>query len=274
MTSTRLSPVAWLLAFIAAASIAAPIGALLYKADWKRFPADVGTGVALDALRLSFVTATIATVVCLLLGVPLSLYLASSTGWVGKAVRVLVNLPLVMPPLVAGLALLMLFGRNGVIGKPLAEWTGFALPFTTPAVIVAQVFVSLPFMVITVEGVLRTIDPDYLQTAASLGARPRSVFWHVVVPLAMPGIAAGTMLTFARALGEFGATILFAGNRQGVTQTMPLAIYTAFSGGGVSGSSAVALSITLLAAAFAVIFLTRAWSSRRESLYEPVGDVR
>lgn len=273
MKNAHLSPVTWLLAGIAALSIATPIGALLLRADWATFPADVGTGVALDALRLSFLTAGIATVICLALGVPLALYLASSTGWAGKAVRVLVNLPLVMPPLVAGLALLMLFGRNGVLGRPLAELTGLSLPFTTPAVVVAQVFVSLPFMVITVEGVLRTVNPDYVQTASSLGAPPRTVFWQIIAPLAMPGIVAGTMLTFARALGEFGATILFAGNRQGVTQTMPLAIYTAFSGGGVSGSSAVALSITLLVAAFAVIFLTRTWTGKRQSLYEAVGDV-
>lgn len=271
MRNTKLPTAAGLLATVAALSIAAPIGALLLRADWVSFPQDVGTGVALDALRLSLVTATAATVVCVVLGVPLALYLASARGALAKVVRVLVNLPLVMPPLVAGLALLMLFGRNGIIGGPFLQWTGFSLPFTTPAVVVAQVFVSLPFMVISVEGVLRTINPDYAQVAASLGASPRVVFWKVTVPLATPGILAGTMLTFARALGEFGATILFAGNRPGVTQTMPLAIYTAFNGGGISGSSAVALSITLLATAFAVIFLTRSWTGRRQAFYGAEG---
>lgn len=273
MRTFRAMPTIWLLAAIAIFTVAAPIIALIIKADWRAFPADVGTGVALDALRLSFFTASIATIICVLLGLPLAIYLASSRSPWSKVVRVLVNLPLVMPPLVAGLALLMLFGRNGVLGKPIASLTGFSLPFTTPAVVMAQVFVALPFMVIAVEGVLRTIDPAYGQAAASLGASPRTVFWKILLPLAMPGITAGTVLTFARALGEFGATILFAGNQQGVTQTMPLAIYTAFNGGGVSSSSAIALSLTLLASAFAVIFVTRSWTTGSSSSSAPAAKV-
>ena len=177
--------------------------------------------------------------------------------------RVLVNLPLVMPPLVGGLALLMLFGRRGLIGGPLYDMTGWMLPFTTPAVVVSQVFVALPFMVISVEGVLRTQSAGYMEAAQTLGASPRYVLMKVVLPLAAPGIAAGTVLTFARALGEFGATALFAGNRQGVTQTMPLAIYTAFNGGGVSQSSAIALALMLLFSAFAVLLLARLWRPKQ-----------
>jgi ABC-type molybdate transport system, permease component len=153
----------------------------------------------------------------------------------------------------------MLLGRRGLLGGLLFETMGIQLPFTTPAVIIAQVFVSMPFMVISLEGVLRSQDPTFALTAASLGASPWRVFWHVTLPMARAGLAAGTVLTFARALGEFGATALFAGNREGITQTMPLAIYTAFNGGGVSTSSAIALALLLLVVAFAVMMVTRSW---------------
>ena len=259
----RLPAPAIVLAVLALLSVAFPILALLLRADWASFPADVTTPSALSALWLSFWTAAIATVVCLLLGVPLALFLSHANGWGGSVLRVLVNLPLVMPPLVGGLALLMLFGRRGLIGGPLYDMTGWMLPFTTPAVVVSQVFVALPFMVISVEGVLRTQSPGYMEAAQTLGASPRYVLMKVVLPLAAPGIAAGTVLTFARALGEFGATALFAGNRQGVTQTMPLAIYTAFNGGGVSQSSAIALALMLLFSAFAVLLLARLWRPRQ-----------
>ena len=247
------------LAILALLSVAFPILALVMGADWGSLATDVTTPSALSALWLSFWTATVATAVCLILGVPLALFLSRADGWGGSVLRVLVNLPLVMPPLVGGLALLMLFGRRGLVGAPLYDLTGWMLPFTTPAVVVSQVFVALPFMVISVEGVLRTQSPGYTEAAQTLGASPGYVLTKVVLPLAAPGIAAGTVLTFARALGEFGATALFAGNRQGVTQTMPLAIYTAFNGGGVSQSSAIALALMLLFSAFAVLFLARLW---------------
>lgn len=262
MRDLKLPQVLGALAFFAVLSIVLPIAALFTRTNWATLISDISTPAAFDALRLSFLTAGVATVVCLLLGIPLALYLSNNSGVVAGIVRVFVNLPLVMPPLVAGLGLLMLFGRNGILGKPLAALTGITIPFTTPAVVLAQVFVALPFMVIAIEGVLRTISPDFALVAASLGAKPTVVLWRVILPLASSGIIAGTVLTFSRALGEFGATILFAGNRPGITQTMPLAIYTAFNGGGVSDSAALALSVLLLFTALAVIFLTRAWSPK------------
>lgn len=251
------------LAGLAALSVALPLVALLLRADWATLPSDIGAPAARSALGLSFLTAIVSTAVCVLIGIPLALYLARSNTWVASVTRVLVNLPLVMPPLVGGLSLLMLFGRRGLIGGPIYNLTGYMLPFTAPAVVVAQVFVAMPFMVITVEGVLRTQDPGYSTAALTLGASPWYTLRRVTLPLAGPGIAAGVILTFARALGEFGATALFAGNREGVTQTMPLAIYTAFNGGGVTQSSAIALAIMLLAAAFAVLMLTRLWRPGR-----------
>ena len=251
-----------MLAGLAAASIFLPIVALLWGANWQSFGSDIAAPEARSALQLSFATALVTTLVCLLLGVPLALYLARSSSGLAFGIRLLVNLPLVMPPLVGGLALLMLFGRRGLLGGPLYDLFGFQLGFTTPAVVVAQIFVALPFMVITVEGVARTISPEHEMVAASLGATPAAVFWHVTVPLLKPGLVAGAVLSFSRALGEFGATALFAGNRPGVTQTMPLAIYTAFNGGGVSASAATALAILLMGASIMVMLLTGSWDRR------------
>lgn len=257
--ASKLPPLLSLLAMVAALSILLPIVAMVGRADWTSLFSDITTPAALNALKLSFATGLITTALCLLLGTPLAFYLARSSSWVSAGLRVVVNLPLVMPPLVGGLALLMLLGKRGLIGAPLYELTGISLPFSTPAVVIAQVFVSMPFMVISVEGVLRAQDPGFALTAASLGASPWTVLRRVTLPLIKPGLAAGTVLTFARALGEFGATALFAGNREGVTQTMPLAIYTAFNGGGVSTSAAIALALLLMATAFIIMMLTRSW---------------
>lgn len=255
----RMPVAATALAATAFAFITLPLIALLIKADWRAFPADISSPAAMTALQLSFATAAAATVICLLLGVPLALYLSRATSLFSTLVRIAVNLPLILPPLVGGLALLMLLGRRGVLGAPLYSLLGVSLPFTTAAVVVAQVFVALPFMVISVEGALRSIEPGYARVAASLGAGPRTVLLRVVLPLAAPGLAAGTLLTFSRSLGEFGATALFAGNREGVTQTMPLAIYSAYNGGAVNVSAAIALALLLLGAGVAVLLLTRAW---------------
>ncbi len=172
--------------------------------------------------------------------------------------RALVTVPLVLPPMVGGIALLFLFGRTGWFGGALAEW-GIRLPFTTPAVVLAQTFVALPFLVLALEGSLRTTGVGYEQTAAALGAGRWTILRRVTLPLAAPGLIAGVILCFARAIGEFGATALFAGNAPGVTQTMPLAIYTAFNGAGVTQGTAVALSLLLLVTAIAVLLLVRAW---------------
>ena len=179
---------------------------------------------------------------------------ARSAPRTAALLRAVVTVPLVLPPMVGGLSLLFLFGRSGWLG-----WTGWQVPFTTTAVVLAQTFVALPFLVLALEGALRTAGLDYERAAAGLGARPWTILSRVTLPLAAPGLLSGVILCFARAVGEFGATALFAGNAPGVTQTMPLAIYTAFNGAGVSQEVAVALSLLLLVTAIAVLLLVRAW---------------
>ena len=173
-------------------------------------------------------------------------------------VEALVTVPLVLPPMVGGIALLYLFGRTSWVGGVLGEF-GIRVPFSTSAVVLAQTFVALPFLVLAVEGSLRSTGVGYEETAAGLGAGRWTILRRVTLPLAAPGLTAGVILCFARAIGEFGATALFAGNAPGVTQTMPLAIYTAFNGSGVSQGTAVALSLLLLVTAIAVLLLVRAW---------------
>ncbi len=172
--------------------------------------------------------------------------------------RTLATLPLVLPPLVGGIALLALLGRNGLLGATFSL-AGIRIPFTTTAVVIAQTFVALPFLVISVEGALRSVGTRYETVAAGLGAGRFTVFRRVTLPLAAPGLLAGTVLCFARALGEFGATALFAGNAAGTTRTMPLAIYTAFNGAGVSEDTAIALSLMLILVAVAVLLVMRGW---------------
>ncbi|MDO4665704.1 MAG: ABC transporter permease [Actinomycetaceae bacterium] len=243
-------------------SIALPIFALLARADLQDVIAALSTPGALSALRLSFVTASISTVLCVLVGVPLAIFLTEYSGLLSQVVRALVNLPLVMPPLVGGLALLLLLGRTGVLGGYFAE-LGISIPFTTPAVVIAQVFVALPFMVISVEGTLRAQSRGFRDVASSLGASPTQTLMRITLPLARSGVFAGIVLTFARAVGEFGATALFAGNREGVTQTMPLVIYTAFNGGGANVKTAISLALLLLFTAFAVMIFTKSWYPQR-----------
>ena len=161
--------------------------------------------------------------------------------------------------MVGGVALLFLLGRNVMLGGLLDTWWGVRIPFTTAAVILAQAFVALPFLVLALEGAMRTAGIDFERTAAGLGAKRWTILWRVTLPLAAPGLVTGVILCFARAIGEFGATALFAGNAPGVTQTMPLAIYTAFNGAGVEQGAAIALSLVLLVSAVAVLLLVRAW---------------
>ncbi|GAA4348050.1 ABC transporter permease [Microbacterium rhizosphaerae] len=275
MTSLRYAPMAtptgaaagasarlpvWLLvpAAIGAALLVLPFVALLAQLDWASVPAAITSPEALQALGLSLTTATAATIVCLLLGVPLAVVIARAHRRLAAVLRTFTTLPLILPPLVGGIALLALLGRQSVLGGMLAE-VGVHIPFTTPAVVIAQTFVAMPFLVISVEGSLRTRGTAYEAVAATLGARPFTVFRRVTLPLVAPGLLAGTVLCFARALGEFGATALFAGNAAGVTRTMPLAIYTAFNGAGVGEDTAIALSLLLILVAIAVLALMRGW---------------
>ncbi len=245
-------------AVLGLALLAVPLAALVGRVDWSTLWGDVTSPEALSALRLSLLTGATATAVCVVLGVPLALLIARSGDRLAAALRALVTVPLVLPPMVGGVALLFLFGRNGWLGALLAD-AGVKLPFTTPAVVIAQTFVALPFLVLALEGALRSTGVGYEQTAAALGAGRWRILWRVTLPLAAPGLVAGVVLCFARAVGEFGATALFAGNAPGVTQTMPLAIYTAWGGAGVSQGTAVALSLLLLATAIVVLLLVRAW---------------
>lgn len=236
-----------------------PILGLVSRADWPRVPAAITSPEALSALSLSLRTAGAATLLCIVVGLPLALLIARSGPRVAGALRALTTLPLVMPPLVGGIALLYLLGRNGLVGAGLELAFGIRIPFTTAAVVIAQSFVALPFLVISVEGALRTSGIRFESVAATLGASRWTVFRRITVPLVAPGLLAGTVLCFARAVGEFGATALFAGNAQGVTRTMPLAIYTAFNGAGVSQDSAIALSLLLIAVAIVILLLLRSW---------------
>lgn len=258
--STRSGLPFWLLvpAAIGAVLLLLPFVALVTRLDWSEMGAAIVSPEAQQALGLSLLTASIATLICILLGIPLAMLIARSSPGLAAVLRTLTTLPLVLPPLVGGIALLSLLGRNGLLGGAL-DVVGIRIPFTTTAAVIAQAFVALPFLVISVEGALRTIDIGHERVAASLGANRMTVFRRVTLPLAAPGILAGSVLCFARALGEFGATALFAGNSPGVTRTMPLAIYTAFNGSGVREDTAIALSLMLILVAIAVLVLMRGW---------------
>ena len=199
---------------------------------------------ALTALRLSVLTASAATGLATLLGVPLAWVLARSGHRGVPVLRALVTVPLVLPPVVGGVALLLAFGRRGLLGRQLETWFGVTIPFTTLAVVLAQTFVAMPFLVVAVEGAFRTADRGLEEAAATLGSRRLATLRRVTLPLIAPSLLSGAVLCWARALGEFGATITFAGNLPGVTTTMPLAVYRAFQ---TDPDAAVALSLVLLA---------------------------
>ena len=247
------------LAWIGVALLTLPLIGLVSRVNWNTLADDLTSAAALSALGLSLSTSLVATGICVLLGVPLAMVLARASRRAASVLRTVVLVPLVLPPMVGGLALLALLGRSGLLGRPLFEVTGFSLPYTTAAVIVAQAFVALPFFVITVEGALRTSGTAHEQVAAGLGASPWYTLTRVTLPLLTPGLIAGSALCFARAMGEFGATALFAGNSEGTTRTMPLAIYTAFNGVGVTQDSAVALALLLLVSAAVVVIGLRSW---------------
>ena len=231
-----------------------PLLALLVRAPWRGLAGLLTDPAARTALRLSLECATAATAISIVLGVPLAWVLARAR-FPGQAwLRALVTVPLVLPPVVGGLALLLAFGRRGILGQYLESWFGVTLPFSTAGVVVAETFVAMPFLVVTVEGALRSADRELEEAAATLGAGRLTVFVRVTLPLVAPSLLAGAVLCWARALGEFGATITFAGNNPGTTQTMPLAIYNALQ---TDPEPAIALSLVLLLVAVAVLALLR-----------------
>jgi molybdate transport system permease protein len=241
-------------ALIGLAFLVLPLVGLLVRAPWTTLPQRLTEPGILAALRLSLITATLATALCLLLGVPLA-WLLARTAFPGRRfVRALVTVPLVLPPVVGGVALLLVFGRRGLLGAWLDSTFGITLPFTTTGVVIAEAFVAMPFLVISVEGALRGADARYEEAAATLGASRWTAFRRVTLPLIAPGVAAGAVLCWARALGEFGATITFAGNFPGRTQTMPLAVYLALE---QDLDAAIVLSLLLLVVSVAVLAALR-----------------
>lgn len=236
-------------AAIGVAFVVLPLAAIAVRVDWPRFWALISSSSSMTALLLSLKTAGASTVLCVLVGVPMALVLARSRRRVVRLLRPLVLLPLVLPPVVGGIALLYAFGRIGLLGRYL-DAAGIHLAFTTAAVVLAQTFVSLPFLVIALEGAARSAGADYELVAATLGARPSTVWWRVTLPLLMPGMISGAVLAFARSLGEFGATLTFAGSREGVTRTLPLAIYLQRV---TDADAAAAMSLLLVAVAAVVV---------------------
>ncbi|HEY8676153.1 MAG TPA: ABC transporter permease [Candidatus Dormibacteraeota bacterium] len=249
MTSRR--PPAGLLipAAGALALILIPLAGLLQHVRWGSLLAQLTSSDVRTALRLSIECSFLAVAVSLILGVPLAWMLARSS-FPGKAiVRAIVTLPMVLPPVVGGVALLLAFGAHGFAGEALSH-IGITLPFTTAGTVVAETFVAMPFLVIAVEAGLRQADARFEEVAATLGARPWMRFWRVTLPIIAPSLVAGSALTWARALGEFGATITFAGNLPGTTQTMPLAVYVALES---DTDGAIALSLLMLVVSLAVL---------------------
>lgn len=249
MTQVGLPTWVYLPAAVGALFVVVPLIAILLKIDWAHFIPLVTSESSRAALVLSLKTAAASTVVCVLIGVPMALVLARGQFPGQSVLRALVLLPLVLPPVVGGIALLYTFGRQGLLGQHL-DVLGLRIAFTTTAVVLAQSFVSLPFLVVSLEGALRTAGTGYENIAATLGARPTTVLRTVTMPLVLPGLMSGAVLAFARSLGEFGATLTFAGSLQGVTRTLPLEIYLQRE---TDPDAAVALSLLLIVVAAGIV---------------------
>ena len=259
--SGHVSRPAELVAAVTALALGLPVLALVLRAVTDgALAATARSPVVLDALLLSLVTTAVSLVLTLLLGIPLAFVLARRTFRGSALVETVVDLPIVLPPSVAGLALLLLLGRRGLLGEPLAV-LGAEIPFTTLAVVVAQTFVAAPFFIRSARTGFAGVDRDLEDAARVDGASERQLFAAITLPLAGTALAAGLVMSWARALGEFGATIMFAGNVEGRTQTLPLVVYGEFQGGDVDAS--VAAAAILVIAAFGVLLAARLFRSRR-----------
>ena len=245
----------WVLlpALLGALFVLLPLVAMAARVQWGRFAELITSESSLQALRLSLQTSATSALACVILGVPMALLLARTSFPGLSLLRSLVLIPLVLPPVVGGIALLYTFGRQGLLGQQL-EVLGIQIAFSTTAVVIAQTFVALPFLVISLEGALRTAGTRYEVAAASLGARPSRVLATITLPLVLPALLSGIVLSFARALGEFGATITFAGSLQGTTRTLPLEIYLQRES---DPQAAVALSFVLMIVAVLIIAVAR-----------------
>lgn len=237
-----LTPALWIPAGLALGLLGLPLVALVVRAPWARLPELIAQPTVSSALGLSLVTAVTATLISLVLGIPLALVLARASEWPAvprRLLRAIVTVPLVLPPVVGGVALLLLLGRRGLIG----QFLPFQIPFSTSAVVIAQTFVAMPFLVLAVEGAISASDRRFEVAAATLGASRWTVFRRVTLPLIAPGVSAGAVLCFCRALGEFGATITFAGSFPGTTQTLPIATYLELQ---TDPDAAIALALVLM----------------------------
>jgi len=247
-------PLFILLAVVGAAFFVLPLAGLLVRTPWASAWQLLTSSEAITALRLSLLASLTATVIAVVVGVPLA-WVFARIPFPGRAVlRALTVLPMVLPPVVGGVALLAAFGRRGLVGGWLEQAFGIHLPFTTAGAILAETFVAMPFLVITVEAGLRGMDARFEDAGRTLGARRWTLLWRVTLPLVRPSLVAGAVLCWARALGEFGATITFAGNFPGRTQTMPLAVYLALE---TNPDAAIALSLVLLAVSLVVLIALR-----------------
>lgn len=242
---------------VAATLLVVPLVALVLDTPWRDLGPQLASEAVRDALWLSTLTSLLTVALCVVLGTPLAWLLARVEFAGRRLLRGMVAVPLVLPPVVAGVALVAALGRNGLVGGPLRDLTGWTIPYTTTAVVLAHTFVSLPFFVLSVEGALRTAGERYDVVAATLGADRWTTFRRVTLPLALPGLVAGSVLAWARSLGEFGATITFAGNYPGSTQTMPSLIYTTLQ---ADPAAARTLAMILLVVSIGVLVgLRRRW---------------
>ncbi len=246
----RLPAPALVLAAVAVAFFALPFAGLLWRAPWSDAWSILTSAAVRDALRLSLVCSFSAMVLSLVFGVPLAWLLARGTVPGRGLIRALCTLSMVLPPVVGGVALFAALGRRGLVGRWLYEWFDVTIPFSTPAVVIAETFVAMPFLVLTVEAALRGLDGRVEDAARTLGASRSYVFRRVTLPAIRPALGAGAVLAWARALGEFGATITFAGNFPGTTQTLPLAVYLSLE---TDPPEAIVLSLVLIAVSFAVL---------------------
>lgn len=241
-------------ALLGAAFLVLPLVALLLRAPWSSLGTHLADPLARDALRLSLVCAGAASGLSIVFGVPLGWVLAHADGRGAALLRALVTVPLVLPPVVGGVALLLALGRTGVAGRWLQRWFGLTLPFTTAGAVLAATFVAMPFLVLAMEGAFRSVDAGLEEVAATLGASRWFAFRQVVLPGVLPGLVSGAVLAWARALGEFGATIMFAGSLSGRTQTMPLLVYSVFER---SVDAAVWTGVLLLGVALVALLLSQ-----------------
>jgi molybdate transport system permease protein len=249
VTAPLLAP-----ALVAVAFLVLPLAGLIFRAPWGQLWSILRSTDASEALRLSLWTSTLATGISLVIGVPLAWVLARTVFPGQRLLRALVTLPLVLPPVVGGVALLLAFGRNGYLGRYLDQWFGITIPFSPIAVVMAETFVAMPFLIVTVEGALRSADQGFEEAAATLGAARMTVFRRVTLPMVAPSLGAGAVLCWARALGEFGATITFAGSFPGRTETMPIAVYYALE---TDPDAAIVLSLVLLLVSVIVLVTLR-----------------